>query len=458
MMKRPTIPARTTAHRPPGRPLPAGTIAPECLESIFSDSPIGIEIYDVNGRLLNINKACLGIFGVSKASDVKGFRLFEDPNLTDTAKEDLRRGKSVRYETPFDFERVKQAKLYPTQKSGIVHLLVVVTPLKGNFCGYLAQIQDITERKNVEQRLRGQQDFLSSVINSLSNPFYVIDANDYSVKLMNTAARSGTEAGTVTCHALTHRCERPCGTSPGHRCPLQEVKRTKKPVTLEHVLYDKDGNARYYEVHASPILDDRGNVAQMIEYSIDISERKRMEEELHMLSLIDELTGLYNRRGFFTLAEKQLALAKREGTKLLCIYADIDNMKKINDTYGHKEGDVTLIEINNILRYTFRESDIVARIGGDEFAILSVERSGRKAGVLIRRLERNLANANAALRKPYRLSMSAGAACYDPANPVPLDELLDQADKMMYKQKLRKKQQLKLGGIYAYHHTKNNRR
>lgn len=412
---------------------------PECLKSVFYESPIGIEIFGTDGVILDANAACLTLLGAPSAAALKQTNLFDEPALSRAAKAELRRGKGVRYESTLDFDEVRRSGRYPTERSGSVCLTTVVTPLGGSFCGYLAQIQDVTGRRDAERRLRSQQDFLSTVIESLSNPFYVIDANDYTVKLMNSAARQGEAAGTMTCYALTHRCEKPCWMIPGHACPLQEVKRTKRPVTAEHVHYDKTGNARYYEVHASPILNDKGEVVQMIEYSIDISDRKRLEEELRMLSLIDELTGLYNRRGFFTLAEKQLALARREGTKLLCIYADIDTMKRINDTYGHKEGDVTLIEINNILRYTFRESDIVARIGGDEFAILSLERTGERSGTMIRRLYRNVANANSALRKPYRLSLSAGAAYFDPADPIPLEELLDQADKMMYKQKLKNK-------------------
>lgn len=121
--------------------------------------------------------------------------------------------------------------------------------------------------------------FLETVLESLTHPFYVIDANDYTLKMANSAARLGRIAGTTTCYALTHRNKKPCGTQV-HPCPLEIVKRTGKPVTVEHIHYDKDGHARNVEVHGFPIFDDRGNVVQMIEYCLDITERKRMEEAL----------------------------------------------------------------------------------------------------------------------------------------------------------------------------------
>jgi PAS domain S-box-containing protein len=133
----------------------------ERFRSIFEESPIGIEIYDLEGALVTANKACLEIFGVSDLREVSGFKLFEDPNLTDDIKQKLKRGKTVRYEGPFDFEKVRQRKLYKTSKSGVIYLDVLITPMsaKGNgeHGGYLVQVQDISERKKSEEVLRESQ-------------------------------------------------------------------------------------------------------------------------------------------------------------------------------------------------------------------------------------------------------------------------------------------------------------
>ncbi|GAJ24684.1 unnamed protein product, partial [marine sediment metagenome] len=115
-----------------------------------------------------VNRACLDIFGVSNVAEVQGFKLFEDPNITDKVKQRLRKGKTVRYEALFDFERVKEHKLYDTSKSGATHLNVLITPLgvRGEkpLDGYLVQVQDITERKRAEEELRiAEQNFRNSL-------------------------------------------------------------------------------------------------------------------------------------------------------------------------------------------------------------------------------------------------------------------------------------------------------
>ncbi len=129
----------------------------ERFRNLFEQSPIAIEVYDLDGQLFEVNKACLEIFGISDASQVKGFKLFEDPNLTDETKKKLMRGETVRYEGPFDFQKVKGHQLYDAKKTGTICLDVLITPLgleqKEAQAGYLAQVQDITERKRMEEEL-----------------------------------------------------------------------------------------------------------------------------------------------------------------------------------------------------------------------------------------------------------------------------------------------------------------
>jgi len=142
------------------------------------------------------------------------------------------------------------------------------------------QLKDeIKEHKQAEQHIEQQTDFLNLVLESLTHPFYVIDAFDYSIKLANTAAHQGRLSKETTCYALSHRRDKPCGSS-DHPCPLEIVKKTKQPTTVEHVHYDKNGNLRNVEIHAFPIFDKVGNVSQIIEYSIDITEKIRAEETL----------------------------------------------------------------------------------------------------------------------------------------------------------------------------------
>ena len=133
--------------------------------------------------------------------------------------------------------------------------------------------------KRSKDRIWQQNEFASTVLESLTHPFYVVDAKDYRVKLANSAAAPGGTWQNRTCYAITHHRNKPCAGAE-HPCPLQEVKKTKKPVIAEHIHYDKDDNARNVEVHCQPIFDSEGNVTQVIEYCLDITERKKTEEKL----------------------------------------------------------------------------------------------------------------------------------------------------------------------------------
>ncbi len=130
-----------------------------------------------------------------------------------------------------------------------------------------------------EKELHKQMDFLNTTIESLNHPFTVIDVNDYTVKLANLAANRAKVTGETTCYAMMHERDKPCGEG-DYLCPIRQIKKTKRTVTLEHVHSDKDGNPRNIEVHGHPIFDDKGNVSQIIEYCIDITERKKAEEVL----------------------------------------------------------------------------------------------------------------------------------------------------------------------------------
>jgi PAS domain S-box-containing protein len=138
---------------------------------------------------------------------------------------------------------------------------------------------EIADREKAENNIREQKEFLSTVVNSLHHPFYVINADNYTIQMANSAAAPGGLPPNTTCHTLTHRSPVPCMGSE-HVCPLKTIMRTRRPLTTEHVHYDPEGNARYVEVHGHPILDGKGDVVQIVEYTLDITERKRMEEEL----------------------------------------------------------------------------------------------------------------------------------------------------------------------------------
>ena len=172
----------------------------------------------------------------------------------------------------------------------------------------------------------------------------------------------------------------------------------------------------------------------------DITSRKRAEEALKAMSLRDDLTGLYNRRGFLTLAGQELKIANRMKRRIFLLFTDLDDLKVINDTFGHLQGDQALIDTARIMKETFRDPDILARIGGDEFVILGIAAASETGPeLLMKRLQKNLDLFNEKTDHPYQLSLSMGVVGYDPEHPVSIDNLLIQADNSMYEEKQRKK-------------------
>jgi diguanylate cyclase (GGDEF)-like protein len=161
----------------------------------------------------------------------------------------------------------------------------------------------------------------------------------------------------------------------------------------------------------------------------------RSNAVLENLSLIDDLTGLYNRKGFLALADHRIKLAYRNGEDFSIAFVDLDRLKQINDTFGHQEGNRALIEAANVLRDSFRESDIIARLGGDEFAIFISETDHQKIAA---RIAQKLAASNAARPHSYRLSLSMGIVSGDASKDSQLETLLGRADALMYAQKRHK--------------------
>lgn len=169
-------------------------------------------------------------------------------------------------------------------------------------------------------------------------------------------------------------------------------------------------------------------------------ENARLYNEIQKLAIMDELTGLYNRRGFFALAQQQIHLAHRANKMLLLIFADIDGMKEINDTLGHRQGDQALMDAARVLKMTYRTADIIARMGGDEFAILAMLSDRPETGPLAKRLGEQVAEFNATHQRPYELSLSMGTAAWPPGKLANLDDLLSRADARMYIEKRNKKE------------------
>ncbi|MGB9721770.1 MAG: sensor domain-containing diguanylate cyclase [bacterium] len=213
-----------------------------------------------------------------------------------------------------------------------------------------------------------------------------------------------------------------------HRIKGEEV-----PSRYEIKGISKDGKIIILEVNTIILKKDNKMVGTR-NYIIDITYRKKLEEKLTTQSITDELTGLFNRRGFSTFAQYQIEVAKKTKKGFYLFYCDLNNMKLLNDKYGHSTGDLMLKETANILKSSFRKSDIIARVGGDEFIVIANEAQPESINVMINRLKANIKKFNESNKHP-ELSLSIGYAYFDPIDSKTLDDMVKIADRMMYEEK-----------------------
>lgn len=277
---------------------------------VFDFSPIGIELYDRDGVLIEVNAACLDIFGVEDPGGLSGFKLFDDPNVSDPVKSLLLNCETVKYVAPFSFDTVAEKKLYVSRKTGMIYIYVIIVPLADQGCspaGYMVMVQDVTDQK-------------------------------------------------------------------------------------------------------------------------------RAEEELKFLSLHDSLTGLYNRSYFEQEMER---VQNGRYFSAVVVVCDIDGLKSLNDTRGHETGDGLLRAAASAIQGAFRTGDMVARIGGDEFAavIPNCSRSGVEG--IKKRIERNISSFNSA-GNGFTMSISVGCSFGD-GQPLDMEELFREADRRMYVEKRNRK-------------------
>lgn len=238
------------------------------------------------------------------------------------------------------------------------------------------------QRKNFERTILEQKEFLQNAIESLPHPFYVIDANNYEIKMANSATYSADLPPGITCHTLSHKMDSPC-TGPEHSCTLEEVKKTRAPVILEHIHHNKDGEPRNVEVHAYPVFDKEGNIAQIIEYTLDITAKKklqkRLESEKQRAESADKLKSIFLANmshdirtplnsiiGFIDLAlsgddiskenREYLQHSKDSGRLLLSLINDILDLSKI------ESGQLEIEQIPFSLKDTLRSIGARARV------------------------------------------------------------------------------------------------
>jgi len=224
----------------------------------------------------------------------------------------------------------------------------------------------------------------------------------------------------------------------------------------EFELRRKDGRVICVRDFPRAVLGPTGRVEHYTGVLVDISEQRDAERQLHKalvdlessnrerqsmilklesLSLLDDLTQLYNRRGFLAESQQRLKEACEKRFRVFFLFMDLDNLKWVNDSWGHQKGDQALIQFAAILSDVLRRSDVKGRLGGDEFAVLAEDTEGFTPDMLVDRIQSRVREFNEAKDLPFPLSLSMGISHFDPDHPSTIDELMVRADKLMYEQK-----------------------
>jgi len=199
-----------------------------------------------------------------------------------------------------------------------------------------------------------------------------------------------------------------------------------------------NGSIRYFDGILIDITDKKTAERKLV---LALRKLQATKKELEYLSLTDHLTDLNNRRGFFTFGLQQMKIAKRLKEDNYLLFLDIDNLKEVNDAHGHAVGDLLLQGVATILRSRLRESDVIGRIGGDEFAVLAMRSKGLGERALLARIEEGVQGFRLKKFGHLRLSVSMGLVRIDPQKYQQLDDFLAHADFLMYQQKRSKERQ-----------------
>lgn len=396
-----------------------------------------IAFTDLKGNAIYVNRAFLKMWGYKSTKEVIGKKAAHFVELQQEARAIVKiLGKEGGWIGEIRAKR-KDGSLFDAQLSA-----TMVKDDDGKPLYIMASLINITQRKQALAALRESEERYRTVVEKSGDIPYVLDDNAILTYVGPQVEKYGYRPEQiVNRHFLELIFDDDRDEMMGNF--LQAKNEGVEQVTTFRCNTPLLG-MRYFEESGRVLRDDQGQFMGLAGIIRDATERKRAEERLkkrereaRLLSITDDLTGLYNRRGFFALGEQQMKLAQRTNRELLIIYVDVDQLKKINDRLGHRFGSLALIETANILKETFRQSDIISRIGGDEFVVLAIETTERGPQRIVKRLSENVTLHNTMRTRLYdfQLSLSYGISRYTPTQKITIDELIHEADQRMYSHK-----------------------
>lgn len=385
-------------------------------------------LYETNpeGMFVYVNAALVKILGCENPDEIIGrsFMEFIEPSF----KEEMLQ----RY-TDFQLsgEPSSLITVKSLRKDGSTALLEIKpgTPVHHGFA--IGVVRDITETYNTEQQLRKTESLYQSIVELSPDAIVlasmegaILDFNEKALKLFNYQQKEAVKGLWIGSFV-----------NPPEQMAMQtlllDAMEKGEQLYSEVNLVRSDGSMFLGEVSAKFLETVKGEQSLLLILARDITARKAAEEQLKALSVTDSLTRLFNRRGFTLAAEQELRHAKRSGLMNTILFMDLNGMKIINDTYGHDMGDSVLVSVAQVMRDTFRDSDIIGRIGGDEFVVVALNTSPDTAQTMKTRLKKNLKHCD----YPFEVSLACGIVECGPDTNQSLTQLLKKADKAMYRDK-----------------------
>jgi len=315
-----------------------------------------------------------------------------------------------------------------------------ITRLEDGTCTCV--MHDITGLREREQAVRSSERFLSTIFDSIRDPFCIIDRN-YTIVRAN-AAYAQLKNRTVedlidrTCFQVLQDRNEVCD-----GCVIRKTLQSSDPCAKEKKVTLSNGETTWLEIYTYPLLDESSELTHVIEYTRDVTDRKKSEEDrrrlierLEYLSKVDGLTGLLNRRALAEQLEYETDRAKRYGSELSIILCDLDNLKEINDTYGHLAGDTTLQLVSAALRNSLRNADIAGRYGGDEFLVIVPQTSVGGASSIAEKIKNAVAMTEVRIDDHIRvpISVSIGVASLKTPSET-MDNFVSRVDAALYSSK-----------------------
>jgi diguanylate cyclase (GGDEF)-like protein/PAS domain S-box-containing protein len=335
------------------------------LQTIYDTAPVGLCFIDREFRYLSINKRLAEINGISVA-ETQGRTVHELlPHIAQQVEKFCRQA----LETGKPVENVEITERSKSKVMTISSSYYPISAETGEILGFNIVVQDITERKQMEEILQASERRLRAIVNSIPDMAWLKD-NESRFILVNDAFGAAAGISPENLIGKTDFDAWPADLAEKYRADDREVMGRHERKRVEEMLAGAAGSRTWIETIKTPIYNEKGKVMGTAGIARDITERRRMEEEIRHMALHDVLTGLPNRRLLMDIIAIGVAEARRHRHKLAILFLDLDRFKEVNDTLGHEAGDQLLKTVAERLRETVRESDTVARIGGDEFNIL----------------------------------------------------------------------------------------